>query len=272
MTASNESVNAESSSILAESIAAMTEAGANHFDPVRFRFIESMAGRAKNQRETVSRLIENKALQALNDYKADLEKAKKAAVKIIEQVARKKTESAADLQQLFDASDFNGVKRLAGQKQGAAGQYGQQREYLTELKNLLEHKKIPTSEKSRGVAFDDFMRQQEDVMMQSLTAVVDGQSSREEKDDSIAELKSIRLFRQSRLQRYADDLLNQSIDLKPENPGPLNPQMLSIRSLSHMRDLSPHYLNRFVAYIDTLVWLEQFEEAPKTAKGKKGKK
>jgi hypothetical protein len=27
-----------------------------------------------------------------------------------------------------------------------------------------------------------------------------------------------------------------------------------------MRELSPQYLNRFVAYIDTLLWLEQVDE------------
>jgi len=30
--------------------------------------------------------------------------------------------------------------------------------------------------------------------------------------------------------------------------------------LTTMRDLSPHYLSRFVSYIDTLFWLEQAEK------------
>jgi hypothetical protein len=30
-----------------------------------------------------------------------------------------------------------------------------------------------------------------------------------------------------------------------------------------MRELSPHYLSRFVSYIDTLFWLEQAERGNK---------
>ena len=48
----------------------------------------------------------------------------------------------------------------------------------------------------------------------------------------------------------------------PQNPGPLNPQMLAIKSLSTMRELSPDYLNRFVSYVDTLLWLERSEAQP----------
>ena len=37
--------------------------------------------------------------------------------------------------------------------------------------------------------------------------------------------------------------------------------MLAIKSLSTMRELSPDYLNRFVSYVDTLLWLERSEAA-----------
>jgi len=45
-----------------------------------------------------------------------------------------------------------------------------------------------------------------------------------------------------------------------EDSGPLNSQRLAVRSLAAMRDLSPHYLSRFVTYMETLFWLEQADK------------
>jgi hypothetical protein len=43
----------------------------------------------------------------------------------------------------------------------------------------------------------------------------------------------------------------------PQNAGPLNSSSLVHRSLSLMRELSPGYLQQFLAYADALSWLEQ---------------
>ena len=74
------------------------------------------------------------------------------------------------------------------------------------------------------------------------------------------ELSSIHYFRELRVRRNAEKLATQAIREIPEGAGPLNSQKLIVQSLASMRDLSPHYLNRFVAYIDTLLWLEQADE------------
>ena len=71
------------------------------------------------------------------------------------------------------------------------------------------------------------------------------------------EMESTRRFRDSLAKVNADKLLARAIQDAPESPGPLNPEMLAIRSLSVMRELSPHYLSRFVSYVDTLLWLDQ---------------
>ena len=55
----------------------------------------------------------------------------------------------------------------------------------------------------------------------------------------------------------ADGQLRQSLQLAPENGGPLNSGVLVNRSLKLMRDTSPAYLRHFLAYIDTLAWLDQ---------------
>ncbi|WP_109126396.1 DUF2894 domain-containing protein [Dyella sp. C11] len=51
--------------------------------------------------------------------------------------------------------------------------------------------------------------------------------------------------------------LQQSMQPSPENAGPLNAGTLVHRSMSLMRDLSPGYLQHFLAYVDDLSWLEQ---------------
>lgn len=74
------------------------------------------------------------------------------------------------------------------------------------------------------------------------------------------ELQAYTLYRESKKQFETDTLVDAIVNNDPETYGPLNPQKLLIRSLESMRELSPHYLNRFVGYIDTLVRLEQDEE------------
>ena len=56
--------------------------------------------------------------------------------------------------------------------------------------------------------------------------------------------------------------VTQAIAQAPQNAGPINSHMLVLRSLGLMRDLSPDYLNRFMGYVDTLLFLD----APQTVK------
>jgi len=97
-------------------------------------------------------------------------------------------------------------------------------------------------------SFDDILRQQEQALTRGegdMSATGQGQ------------LNAIHHFRESLVKRNADKRVTQLIEEIPEDAGPLNPQKLIVQSLASMRDLSPHYLNRFVAYIDTLLWLEE---------------
>ncbi|MEM8497925.1 MAG: DUF2894 domain-containing protein [Pseudomonadota bacterium] len=71
------------------------------------------------------------------------------------------------------------------------------------------------------------------------------------------ELQAYTLYRESKKQFETDALVDAIVSNDPDAFGPLNPQKLLIRSLESMRELSPHYLNRFVGYIDTLVRLEE---------------
>jgi hypothetical protein len=52
---------------------------------------------------------------------------------------------------------------------------------------------------------------------------------------------------------------------KPANAGPLNSHALVLQSLELMQTLPGDYLRRFVAYAESLVWLEQVGATPPAA-------
>ncbi|PYE22248.1 hypothetical protein C7410_111181 [Paraburkholderia silvatlantica] len=90
----------------------------------------------------------------------------------------------------------------------------------------------------------------------------------------------VEYFRQTWSRVRAEKQLRQSLDQVPRNAGPLNSSSLVHRALSLMREVSPGYLQQFLAYADALSWLEQLnasvgvaapvKEAPRAAAAKKG--
>lgn len=70
------------------------------------------------------------------------------------------------------------------------------------------------------------------------------------------ELKSVTYFRSTWSKLLTEQQLTQTLAKAPENAGPMNAQHLVLRTLQRMRDLSPDYLQGFMSYIDTLIWLE----------------
>ncbi|MGJ7490615.1 DUF2894 domain-containing protein [Variovorax sp. ZT4R33] len=89
-----------------------------------------------------------------------------------------------------------------------------------------------------------------------------------------SDLKSLRYFRSTWSRLSADRRLTQSQAKVPENAGPLNSQHLVHRAITLMRDASPDYLNRLMAYVDTLSWIEQANASapPPTAARPEGRK
>ncbi|WP_339087877.1 DUF2894 domain-containing protein [Variovorax paradoxus] len=71
------------------------------------------------------------------------------------------------------------------------------------------------------------------------------------------DLKAVSYFRSTWSKLSADRRLHQSLAKVPDNAGPLNSHHLVHRALILMRDLSPEYLNRFMSYVDSLLWIDQ---------------
>lgn len=76
------------------------------------------------------------------------------------------------------------------------------------------------------------------------------------------ELKSVQYFRDTWSQLSLDRQMAQALAQAPENAGPLNSQQLVLRALSVMRTLSPDYFQHFMAYANSLLWLEHADSKP----------
>jgi len=84
------------------------------------------------------------------------------------------------------------------------------------------------------------------------------------------ELKTLSYFKSTWSRLSADRRLHQSLAKVPENAGPLNSHHLVHRALTLMRDLSPEYLNKFMSYVDGLLWLDDVNARGPAASGAQG--
>ncbi|MEW9622838.1 DUF2894 domain-containing protein [Rhodanobacter geophilus] len=63
-------------------------------------------------------------------------------------------------------------------------------------------------------------------------------------------------FRQLWSRIRIDSLLRQCLDSLSADAGPLHSSVLTYRAMALMREVSPGYLQHFVAYADVLTWME----------------
>jgi hypothetical protein len=70
------------------------------------------------------------------------------------------------------------------------------------------------------------------------------------------ELRSVTFFHNTWSKLSTEQQLTETLAQAPENAGPMNSQHLVLRSLQIMNEISPDYLQGFMSYIDTLIWLE----------------
>ncbi|PIT75025.1 DUF2894 domain-containing protein [Limnohabitans sp. G3-2] len=73
-------------------------------------------------------------------------------------------------------------------------------------------------------------------------------------------------FRKQLSQISVQKQVKQAMAQAPQNAGPINSHMLVLRSLGLMRDISPDYLNRFMAHVDTLLCLDEAGKGKSTPK------
>ncbi len=76
------------------------------------------------------------------------------------------------------------------------------------------------------------------------------------------ELKSVGRMRKTLSRLKVRQQVSQALAQPPEHAGPINSQMLVLRSLALMQDISPEYLHRFMSHVDALMTLEDAQKLP----------
>jgi len=229
---------------LLEKIAALRAAGDDSFDPVRFRYIEALAIRAQQASEPLNEQLTAKSHRALSNYR----------------------NARAAAQELSAASDSAQVQPSAGCQSATV-------KALAELRQVLD---LTQPQSVAGaLSLEQEMQAQESTLLQSemyAASPKPSPSQSAESETSAGPLKSLKASQTMRVhqqRRAVEKRVELAIAEGPESPGPLNPQMLAIKALTMMRELSPQYLNRYVSYLDTLFWVEQLDTAANTKADKK---
>lgn len=205
--------------------ASLRASGADRFDPVRLHYIEALAKRASIHQGSTKRMLDTKLARALAAYRERFDLAQGEAGEILAHGMQQYPHAAEELQRLFTAGDFAGLRRAV--KLLKAGEPGAG---LGSLVHLLEQ----------------HAQENADVRPQGNAR-------------THSELKTIRKFRATWSKLSVDKQVAQALKQAPKNAGPINSHMLMLRSLEVMRAISPEYLNRFMTYADTLLCLDRVE-------------
>lgn len=221
----------------AATIAALRQRGGDRFDPARFRFIEAVARRLPSQPEAVRKTLGDRLAKALADYGERFEQAQDQAQDTATRLGAEFPEAGDDLARLCAAGDFGGLRRRAAQleNQGKGAP-------LAELVRRLGQ----ASRDDGGAG----------------KASADAPERHQSAGAAPAELKSLQYFRATWSKLSVDRQLTQALAQGPESAGPLNSHLLVLQSLKRLRELSPDYLNRFMSYVDALLWLDQASGGP----------
>jgi len=235
---------------LERNIALLEEQGLQYFDPVAYRYVLSIAQRAGEKPVLVKKMIATKVQRAIDDYQAKIEIAREQAKQIVDRLSADTSESADRLRALYERGAFNRVIR-----HGKKLNRPQRPRQLADLTSQLSQNPSLHNVANSRLNLEERLRRQEKDVLRTLSraSTGDGEKGIKVKDSR----GSIGILKEALGKSYAENLVNDAILTRPENPGHLNKEMLATRSLAAMRKLSPEYLHRFVVYIDTLLCLEQ---------------
>ncbi|WP_321933509.1 DUF2894 domain-containing protein [Paraburkholderia sp. J8-2] len=199
-------------------------------------------------------------------------------------------QSAPDARALLDAWRARGADQLdpvrfhliEALERRAAAHAGDARRLidarLAQLLNAFADDLAREASKVTHELHDETARSELGRLVDSLARVEPAQPATRVRHEPDPEL--VEYFRQTWSRVRSEKQLRQSLDQVPRNAGPLNSSSLVHRALSLMREVSPGYLQQFLAYADALSWLEQLnasvgvaapvKEAPRATAAKKG--
>ena len=224
---------------------ALVQSGSEHFRSDRRHYISALLQRAGQQPDAIREKLEERAEAALQEYRQAFEVAREQAAELLQDSRSQFPHSAEQLQALFERGDFRALRLLHYRLQRSSA--------VPDLAALTEqlNRELDELASDEESALARRLRQQEAAALGAEASPGRAAS---------AELRAGRRFRHALGRHSAERLLSRSISVAHPESGPLNPERLMLDSLKVMRGISPHYLSRFVAQVDTLFWLEQAAE------------
>ncbi len=202
-----------------QELAKLRKTGGDHFDPVRFRYIEAMVRRSARCSGAAASAIATRALDAIDAYRIALQQ-----------------------------SDEGEPAPAATATRGA-------REGLAALTALLAKNSDEIIEAGSDNSLDQRLRQEELEIVRSLSG--NDTTANGPANITAGELGAVRQMRDALHRVDTERRISRFSREAPDESGPLNPQRLVTDTLATMYQLSPRYLSRLISYADTLLWLEQ---------------
>lgn len=237
---------------LAAEITAMAQRQEDRYCPSQFFHMQRLLQRAEHAPSNVQKLLAKRINALLSEYRSHLIQATRTA-----DAAESSSENtSADLTIPLSLNQLKAQTRQTKALQRRQVIQQKSRALLNQLRSELAAPSLEELPEDSAQALDDEMRAMETAAQSNQLELAIHPTSVQRK-----ELKAVRRYRQIAAQQKTEAMVNRAVIARPDNPGPLNPHMLAIKSLTSMRDLSLPYLNRFVSYIETIMWLDEERNA-----------
>ncbi len=218
-------------------LAVLRAAGAQRMDPVRFCYLEALERRLAAQSGTALRQrLARQLAEAVAAYGAQWDADRAELEQRMPGVLQRHPQAGPAVRRLHAESDLRALRQLEARLEAE-----QQRRNgpLAELLRRLDGQGVPDDAPSPGAP-----ARKPDTPIPAPDA------------PPMADLKTVRLYRDTWARLRLDEQLARSLQQAPDNPGPLNSHLLVLRALRSLQDLSPAYLSRFVAQAEALMWLD----------------
>lgn len=243
---------------------------AQHCDPVRFAYIQSLVKRIEQPMYCENASLITKATVAIEQYELALAARRAQVTSMLDAFLRISPDKSQEAHALFEQCQFNQLEKLCKQLHRTQ-KANIDSAPLSELNKSINKFVDDTPADDEELSFEQILNLQEKDVVATASArqslkhesleshdkenveITEPQENRE----AVIELQSMKVFRESVKHVNIDKIIDRAINDEPANPGPHNPHMLAIKSLTQMRELSPEYLRRFASYIETLLWLEK---------------
>lgn len=227
-----------------------------NFDPVRLAYFDSLAQRLREPRHAENHVLIERAYTSVRQYRDDYVAERDMAIETLSWFKATHPNELPQADAFFNAAAFKKLATLRARLESRSNIQTTQAG-LKELVNGINQQRLATDQGNVSHSFDDVLRSQETQVLQEADLGVDKPESRKDGRGEQLELQSMKVFRESLKYVDIDQLISRAINECPQNPGPHNPQMLAVTALMQMRDLSPQYLRRFAAYIESMLWVEK---------------